>query len=258
MDPAMDPATDPTAGTADPAALGAVDPSQGGLLDRALELIQAGGPVVAVLALMSVVALAIVLAKLWQFRMARLGDRRTVREALELHRRGREGEALVLLESTANPAAQAVARALRGRRRGLPEDLVREEVHRYGAAALETLRSWMRPLEVIASLAPLLGLFGTVLGMISAFQQLEAAGNQVNPSVLSGGIWEALLTTAVGLAVAIPVVAVLNWLERRVERLAHDIDDAVTRLFTVDLSAGFEDEIRHAPRFDRAAAQAGE
>jgi biopolymer transport protein ExbB len=228
------------------------------LPERGLELLQAGGPVVAILLAMSIVALAIVLAKLWQFRMARLGDRRPVRDALSLHRQGRDGEALSLLEGSANPAAQAVARALRGRRRGLPEELVREEVHRYAAGALETLRGWFRPLEVIASLAPLLGLFGTVLGMIAAFRQLEAAGNQVNPSILSGGIWEALLTTAVGLAVAIPVVAILNWLERKVERLAHEIDDAVTCLFTVDLSAGVEEEIRHAGRFGHVPAPAGE
>ena len=93
-----------------------------------------------------------------------------------------------------------------------------------------------RILEVIASLAPLLGLFGTVLGMIEAFRQLEAAGNQVNPAILSGGIWQALLTTAVGLAVAMPVVAVLNWLERRVDALAHEMDSVVTRVFTEDLS----------------------
>ncbi|HAE01168.1 MAG TPA: flagellar motor protein MotA, partial [Rhodospirillaceae bacterium] len=54
--------------------------------------------------------------------------------------------------------------------------------------------------------------------MITAFQQLESAGNQVNPAILSGGIWVALLTTAVGLAVAMPVVVILNWLERRVDR----------------------------------------
>ena len=140
---------------------------------------------------------------------------------------------------------------------------MREEVYRYAAGALEALRGWLRPLEVIAALAPLLGLFGTVLGMIAAFRQLEAAGNQVNPAVLSGGIWEALLTTAVGLAVAMPVVALLNWLERRVERLAHEIDDAVTRLFTVDLSADLDDEIRphrhsHATRPHVVLAPAGE
>ncbi|MEB3734988.1 MotA/TolQ/ExbB proton channel family protein [Halopseudomonas pachastrellae] len=68
--------------------------------------------------------------------------------------------------------------------------------------------------------------------MIVAFQNMEAAGSRVDPSVLSGGIWQALLTTAVGLAVAIPTVAVHSWLERRVERVAAAINDAVTQVFT--------------------------
>ena len=203
-----------------------------GMIAQGVELFQAGGPVVAILAVMSVAALAIVIVKLWQFRAARLGDGRVAREALWLWRNGRHGEAL--------------ARALRGQRLGLPETKVREEVLRYGADVLEALRSWFRPLEVIASLAPLLGLFGTVLGMIEAFRQLEAAGNQVNPAILSGGIWEALLTTAVGLAVAIPVVALLNWLERRVDRLAHQMDSTVTCVFTQDLSAAIEEDRSHA------------
>ncbi|WP_421708780.1 MotA/TolQ/ExbB proton channel family protein [Algihabitans sp.] len=229
------------------------------LLEQGLELFQAGGPVVAILAVMSVVSLAIVFVKLWQFRAARLGDGRTAQEALWLWRTGRAGEALNLADSSRNPVAQALARAMRGQRRGLPEARVREEVLRYGTDVLEALRSWFRPLEVIASLAPLLGLFGTVLGMIEAFRQLEAAGNQVNPAILSGGIWEALLTTAVGLAVAIPVVALLNWLERRVDRLAHEMDNTVTCVFTDDLSAETEEDRNHAAAgFRPVPAAAGE
>ncbi|WP_119166573.1 MotA/TolQ/ExbB proton channel family protein [Algihabitans albus] len=237
-----------------------VDPAgPTGLVDQGLALFQAGGPVVAILAVMSVVSLAIVFVKLWQFRAARLGDGRTAQESLWLWRTGRTGEALALADSSRNPVAQALARALRGQRRGLPEARVREEVLRYGTDVLEALRSWFRPLEVIASLAPLLGLFGTVLGMIEAFRQLEAAGNQVNPAILSGGIWEALLTTAVGLAVAIPVVALLNWLERRVDRLAHEMDSTVTCVFTDDLSAETEEDRNHAGAgFRPVPAAAGE
>ena len=113
---------------------------------------------------------------------------------------------------------------------------------RYGANALESLRAGFRALEVIASLAPLLGLFGTVLGMIEAFRGMEQAGNQVNPAVLSGGIWEALLTTALGLGVAMPVVVALSWLERRVDRLAHAMGHVVSGVFTVDLSGATEEE----------------
>ncbi len=210
-----------------------------GMARQGWEILQAGGPVVAILLVLSVIALAIVLVKLIQFRAARLGDGRTPRDALALYRAGRAPDALALAGRSRNPVARVLVRAINGRnRRDLPEALVREEVVRYGGDLLESLRGWFRPLEVIGSLAPLLGLFGTVLGMISAFQQLEAAGNQVNPAVLSGGIWEALLTTAVGLAVAMPTIVLLNWLERRVDRLAHEMDSVVTQVFTEDLSRG--------------------
>ncbi|MCA8928412.1 MAG: MotA/TolQ/ExbB proton channel family protein [Alphaproteobacteria bacterium] len=211
------------------------DPAGSSLFSGASWLIQSGGAVVAVLLLMSVVALAIVLAKLLQFRAAGLWRRAAAAEALALTRAGRRQEALASAASSPHPAAQALARVLTGQALGLDADAIRAEVGRYGNKALEDLRSWLRPLEVIASLAPLLGLFGTVLGMISAFQALEAAGSQVNPAILSGGIWEALLTTAVGLAVAIPAVAALNGFERLIERTAHAMEDAVAGAFTQDL-----------------------
>ncbi|WP_420563607.1 MotA/TolQ/ExbB proton channel family protein [Thalassobaculum sp.] len=261
-------------GTTDPAAAGDVVTAAGGGLpvDGALtagateadwlttltDMLAAGGPVVAILLAMSVIALAIVLVKLWQFRSARLGDRASVRNALTLVRAGRPHDALAVVRSKRNPVAQAVARALIGHLRGLPDHKVREEAVRFGGDMLEELRGYLRPLEVIASLAPLLGLFGTVLGMIGAFQQLEAAGNQVNPAVLSGGIWEALLTTAVGLAVAIPAVAALNWLERAVERTAHEMDSAITGVFTQDLSTllGESDGHGYEREFERGRGPA--
>ena len=110
----------------------------------------------------------------------------------------------------------------------------REEVLREATDRLEQLSSHLRILELIASLAPLLGLFGTVLGMIDAFQQLENSGNQVDPSILSGGIWLALLTTAVGLAVAMPTVAINSFFERRLERLTHDLDNQIAQIFVDD------------------------
>jgi len=210
------------------------------VLERLHEWLALGGPVVMLLLGMSVVALTLMVVKLIQFQRARLWRRQRARRALALWQQGRVDEALALANASANPTAQALARAIRGRRRRLPEAQVREEVLRYGSDALFQLRRGLRPLEVIGSLAPLLGLLGTVLGMIRAFQQLEAAGNQVNPAILSGGIWEALLTTAVGLCVAIPVVALLNYLERKVDHLAHEMDNLVTQVFTEDLSAAAE------------------
>ena len=196
-------------------------------------LLDLGGPVVALLLLMSVVAIAIALLKLWQFHSLRLGSQRFVSSCLEGLRQGQEDTVLERLAVERNPIARAMEAAIRGRRDpGMSLELVREEVTRVAIGYLDALRSYLRGLEVIGTLAPLLGLLGTVLGMIDAFRQLEGAGSRVDPALLSGGIWEALLTTAVGLAVAIPAVILLNWLEGRVERFRHRMEDAVTQVFT--------------------------
>lgn len=203
----------------------------------AARVLMLGGPVVLLLIAMSILALAIVVAKLIQFRRVRINDRRTARSALGVYRSGNAAGAVTMARRSPNPAARVLARAIQLRgRQNVPEPVLREELLQYGGDMLESLRSHLRPLEVIAALAPLLGLFGTVLGMIEAFRDLEAAGSQVNPALLSGGIWQALLTTAVGLAVAMPVIVALNWLERAIDRAAHEMDSVVTRVFTADLS----------------------
>ena len=208
------------------------------LQERIEEIIKIGGPVVVILFLMSFAALTIVVVKLLQFAWLRIDQRQVAINALRHWRAGEPEQALALINGRRNPIAQILWQAIRGQRNErLPEHAVREEVLRYGNDMLFQLRRGLRPLEVIGSLAPLLGLLGTVLGMIKVFQQLETAGSKVNPAILSGGIWEALLTTAVGLCVAIPVVALLNWLERRVDHLAHDMDNLVTQIFTADLSS---------------------
>ena len=203
-----------------------------------VDIAVAGGPVVAILAVLSLIATTIAILKLWQFWSCRLHATKPVERSLRLYRGGKSLEALACVQGSRNPVARALALAIRGELSSAGGSTgVREEVARFGAAQIEQLRSYLRPLEVIGSLAPLLGLFGTVLGMISAFRQMEAAGSQVNPAVLSGGIWEALLTTAVGLAVAIPAVALLNWFERIVERTQHHMEDAVTTVFAPDIAA---------------------
>jgi biopolymer transport protein ExbB len=112
----------------------------------------------------------------------------------------------------------------------------------YASERLEDTRALLRPIEVIGQLAPLTGLLGTVLGMISAFKTLQIAGENVSPAALSGGIWEALLTTAAGLVVAIPCIATLHFFERRIERMQTELESALTRLFTppVSLPGGSE------------------
>ena len=192
-----------------------------------------GGPVVLILLALSVIAFTIAFVKLWQFALAGLEPSRVTEAALAQWRDGQWTSAMQSLYGRRRPMPRVVWAAMCSLARDdLDESLVREEVTRVAAAELEQLSGFLRPLEVIATLSPLLGLLGTVLGMIEAFQQLEAAGRQVDPAMLSGGIWQALLTTAVGLAVAIPVLVMHHWLERRVERFGLLLEDAVTRVFT--------------------------
>ncbi|WP_255553399.1 MotA/TolQ/ExbB proton channel family protein [Maritimibacter sp. DP1N21-5] len=113
----------------------------------------------------------------------------------------------------------------------------REEIGRVASGEIQKLRSGLRGLELIATVAPLVGLLGTVLGMVTAFQALEQAGSRADPSALAGGIWEALLTTAAGMAIAIPAQASLAWFESIAERAQARIEDMVTRLLVAPRAA---------------------
>jgi biopolymer transport protein ExbB len=141
-----------------------------------------------------------------------------------------------ILDRSRSPIARVIEVAAETCRHAKADSsLAREEVLRVATMYLANTRSYLRILEVIAALSPLLGLFGTVLGMIEAFHRLEEAGTTVDPAVLSGGIWEALLTTAAGLAVAIPAILLLNWLEQRIENFKLAMEDAMTQIFTAEL-----------------------
>ncbi|MEM7171620.1 MAG: MotA/TolQ/ExbB proton channel family protein [Pseudomonadota bacterium] len=222
--------------------------STSAFIDQIANLVGAGGVVVVILIAVSVLALCLIFLKIWQFWAVKIWDHKSVEAALEAFRIGEIRKAHRLSSESQNPVAQVLAFAIRTQFEGHSESLVREELQRLGQKYLQSLRSYLGALETIGTLAPLLGLFGTVLGMIDAFQALSEAGNQVNPSVLSDGIWEALLTTAVGLAVAIPVVAVTNWFEGKSEEVAHQMEDAVTQVFTRNLAKKFQ-----APSADEAA-----
>lgn len=197
----------------------------------AMTWLYAGGPVLMILAGLSVLSLTVILFKSWQFIMLRIEATAFINKAFIAWRGGDWGQVEHVLQSTSNPAAPILHTALTGVLAGnVREDLLREECQRQGAHALHKLRSGLRILEVIAAISPLLGLLGTVVGMIDAFQALaSASGAQADPKALSEGIWQALLTTAAGLAVAIPTVVALNALERIIERFTHHVEDALTR-----------------------------
>jgi len=207
---------------------------EGVLPQSLIELLTLGGVVSWILALLSVIVVTIATFKSVELWLARRGGSR-VDAALSSWSRGRRQPALGEVSAAPGGLALVVRTAMRGRLGDHPDPLIREEVQRVAAAQMKTLRSQLRTLEVIGQIAPLLGLFGTVLGMIEAFRRMEEAGSRVDPSVLSGGIWQALLTTGVGLAVAIPTVLLHQWLERRCDAHAHRIEDRVTQVFTSDL-----------------------
>ena len=181
-------------------------------IDRLRGLIETGGPVIAIIAVISVATLAVVLYKLWQFRASGVGRHHALRAAVAAWDRGEAQAAHRTLTESRSYLAPVIARAFAGD----PRDAVTtRRIEAEAEARFSRLERGFRFLDTVAQVAPLLGLFGTVLGMIEAFQALQAAGSQVDPSLLAGGIWVALLTTAAGLAVAMPASVVLSWFDAR-------------------------------------------
>ena len=194
-------------------------------------LIDKGGPIVILLLVLSVISAAIILLKIFQYWSAGLSKRGFVDPAVERVEAGDPEGALKVLAKYRTPLSRAMAAGIRAKIRGdLRDEDVAAEIQRVGAVELGALQSYFRWLEVIGNISPLLGLLGTVIGMIQAFQRLEQAGNKVDPALLSGGIWTALLTTAVGLVVALPAVTALNLFEGRVDQVRLAMRDGAARV----------------------------
>ena len=181
------------------------------IVESLRQIIDLGGPVVAILLVISVVTLATIFYKIWQFSVAGVGRHRALRAAVTAWDKGDRNAALNALTTSKSYLAPVVEMAFSAE----PEDSKRLEAE--AEIRFARLERGFRLLDNVAQLAPLLGLFGTVLGMIDAFQALQDAGAQVDPSLLAGGIWVALLTTAAGLAVAMPAAMVLSWFEGRMD-----------------------------------------
>ncbi len=217
-----------------------------------------GGPIVALLIAMSLASLTITLFKLLQF--AQLGafigkSKPAVSSFLDHWRQSQKDSAMESLAGHAHPQVKILAHASRLLNEGkLKGKALNDELSRFGSSLVRELQSQLRVLEVIATLAPLIGLLGTVIGMIDAFQAMEAAGKQVDPSVLSGGIWKALLTTAVGLVVAIPASFIHSWLESKVESIAHQMSDSLGQLLAIQAEKSPSLQTLNDGAFPRAAS----
>lgn len=194
-------------------------------------LIDKGGPIVTLLLILSVISAAVVLLKVFQYWTSGLSKRAFVDPAVERIEAGDLEGALKIVSKNRTPLARAMAAGIKAKLRGdLRDEDVASEIARVGAVELGTLQSYFRWLEIIGNISPLLGLLGTVIGMIQAFQQMEAGGSKVDPALLSGGIWTALLTTAVGLVVALPAITALNLFEGKVDQVRLSMRDASARV----------------------------
>ncbi|PKM22308.1 MAG: MotA/TolQ/ExbB proton channel family protein [Gammaproteobacteria bacterium HGW-Gammaproteobacteria-14] len=187
-----------------------------------------GGPVMWLLMMMSLVATAITLAKIIQFALLRPLRTDPADEVLQLLAAGESDGARLLAGAGQDPLRKVLAATFKVTEK--QANSWQDNAVRHARAELESLRGGMRTLEFIAASAPLLGLLGTVFGMIDAFRALEQAGSQVDPALLSGGIWTALLTTAAGLSVAIPALAAFHYFDRTLERLRFLLEDRLAQL----------------------------
>ncbi|ALG90638.1 MULTISPECIES: MotA/TolQ/ExbB proton channel family protein [Actibacterium] len=203
-------------------------------MSEMLAFLQKGGPAIWAITALSVVTLTLILWKLWRLVAAGAWAGARAEKAVALWQAGERDAARAAVAGRAGLRARLVRAAMAALSGGMGQAAAREETTRVARALLAEARSGLRALELISVIAPLLGLLGTVLGMIEAFQTLESAGSQADPATLAGGIWEALLTTAAGMAVAIPASMALSWFESVVDAARHDIEDLATRLFVAE------------------------
>ena len=188
------------------------------MLDAIQRLIDLGGPVVVVLLILSVVGVAAIVYKLIHLQPLS----RSKFDALEA---ALEADQPTVLADGSNALERLLTYALNEKRKGRDPDRLEAELSRRGSRIIGDCSSFLRLIELIAYLCPLLGLFGTVLGMIDAFRGLEVEAGQGNAGVLAGGIWEALLTTALGLGIAVPMTAAHALLESRVQKISDRLKD---------------------------------
>lgn len=190
-----------------------------------------GGPVIVILGVLSVIALALFIERVLATQVRRVLPARLLEVLRQQLERGNLREARALAESS--DASIAIIAEAAIRRAGRERDVIRDVVADAGRRAVANLERNIGGIGSIASVAPLLGLLGTITGMIATFQQVDLAvteTGQVSPGAFAAGIWEALITTAAGLIIAIPTYAAYKYLLGRVDRLALALEEAAAEI----------------------------
>jgi biopolymer transport protein ExbB len=203
-------------------------------------LVALGGALVIVQLTVSVLGLAIVMFKGMQFLGVRDGQLRALHKAIDTWEGGDVKKGQEMIKRNGLGFAKDVEYALK-RLRPDNVELVREELYRRARVFLQPLHDHLPTIEIIYYIAPLLGLLGTVTGIIASFQALEASGAANDAAKLAGGIWEALLCTGVGLSMAIPFAVLHSLLETRLNHIVAGVEDVIARVFTTELDVGQAD-----------------
>ena len=188
-----------------------------------IDMLAKGGILVVPIGLCSVIALAIFLERIIRFYRLRIHGNGFLEQVTDLLRNQAPDKAHALAKETATPMGRILANGLEVR------DGDRETMETVLAHAtseeMRSLSRYTQALATIGNIAPLLGLLGTVMGMIKAFMVIQQMGGKVNAAVLAGGIWEAMLTTALGLAVALPTMVAHSYLMARLDRYEAQLND---------------------------------
>lgn len=195
------------------------------------DLIQKGGPMMYLIILSSVIAFGVVIERIYSLNRARIDADKFMDEIMNVMKRNKIIEAIELCNITPGPIAHIVKAGILKHDRSKHE--IKEAIDEAAQLEVPRLEKHLPILATVAHIAPLLGLLGTVTGMIKSFQiiqQKASAMVPVNPGDLAGGIWEALLATLAGLSVAIPTYVAYNYLVNQVDNLVYDMERSATDL----------------------------
>jgi len=200
-----------------------------------LELIDKGGPTMWVIGAISVLALTIFLQRLFHLHRAQIKTGDFLSGIFTVMGRGNAVEAISICEETPGPVAQIVRAAIL--ERGGGRDRIQKVMEEVGLAEIPRLEKNLLLLLTFAQIAPMAGLLGTVLGMMQVLLAIEAKAPLIHAGDLGGGLWQALISTAAGLAVAIPTYAGYNFLVGRVETILLEMERAFAEVLVFLTSA---------------------
>ncbi len=191
------------------------------------EIVRAGGPLMWPIILCSVIALGIVVERMWTLQTPRVMPPGLLQKVWQLVEAGQVTDKVIAALEQNSPLGRVLAAGLASRHR--PRAVMMERLEDTGRHVVHELERFLNTLGTIAAVSPLLGLLGTVTGIIKAFNAITV-GAMGDPRALSGGISEALITTAAGLVVAIPALIAYRYLRGRVDRIVIDMEKSAIAL----------------------------